>query len=736
MPIERCPSPEEIIACLQGRSTRAALDRWENHSENCPRCLDMASRYEDARDALLCDLALLGARSADDDDDQRDRMRALVDRCRFVPSPVPAEVGAGDVEESFESEEEERVPAGFEVGRLLGKGGFGRIHVAFLPAAGLIGALKLPLPRRRNDERALARMRREAKVLARLDHPGIVRLLAAGSDDQEVPYLMMEMLEGESLSALVRRLGPLTTGSVCRIAMRLLDALDHAHSRGILHRDLAPKNVFVEPEGRVVLADWGLAASDDPSALGSEFDLSTSTGEFWGTPAYAAPEQWRDFSRCDERTDLYACGWTLIHLLTAKSPGPPLRSPTAVIETGEERVPLVACRPDLPDALVDALKRLIQAAPADRPSSATEAAELFRSFAEDIPNPSTASREARTRPFASTDSEGPTKRDEALRTLAFVSTALPILRDVMNDAEAPSDLEDWCRAIEEAAEPRSTRPLRVGVLGAAGVGKSELLRALIPELGDLTWQSLRARLVAVEFGERASGTIRRKGDGLESSCPWSEISTAVDGDDGSAFEIEARVPSDFAARGLRFLERRLSLDDLRETARLDRWLRHVDLPLVCLPPDLALSTARLADRRLRDAGHREVHWIVTRIDSVRRTEERRRLMALASASLEHLSTLGRSGILFVSAMTGEAVSVSETESHGFGAMRNRISAYLGPRESELRAFRPLRLVREATRVALALEGQTERLLRLEAEVNMRLAKIEPTVADPGVENRE
>ncbi|MBL4847938.1 MAG: serine/threonine protein kinase [Planctomycetes bacterium] len=161
------------------------------------------------------------------------------------------------------------------------------------------------------------RFRREVLALAELNHPNVVRLIDSGVEEG-VTWLAMTLIHGESLRELLRRQGALPNELAARLALGISAGLEHAHGLGILHRDLKPRNVLVDPAGEAVLTDFGLAR------LSAQNDRLTQTGEVLGTGAYLAPEQ-ADGQRVDERADVYALGATLYQMLSGQ---PPFAAPT------------------------------------------------------------------------------------------------------------------------------------------------------------------------------------------------------------------------------------------------------------------------------------------------------------------------------------------------------------------------------------------------------------------------
>src|SRR4051794_20804073 len=204
----------------------------------------------------------------------------------------------------------------------LGHGGMGVVWAAddeLLQRPVAVKEVRFP-PTVGDDERETLRERtmREARTAARLDHPCAVRVFDVCEDDEQ-PFIVMELLAGRTLSDVVKNDGPVSPARAAEIGLCLLDALDAAHAAGIVHRDVKPGNVVVGPDGRVTLTDFGIASTaDDPSI--------TSTGLLLGSPAYIAPERARGGSP-EPAADLWSLGATLY---TAVEGRPPFDKPEAV----------------------------------------------------------------------------------------------------------------------------------------------------------------------------------------------------------------------------------------------------------------------------------------------------------------------------------------------------------------------------------------------------------------------
>ncbi|MGE0712743.1 MAG: WD40 repeat domain-containing serine/threonine protein kinase [Planctomycetota bacterium] len=260
----------------------------------------------------------------------------------------------------------------FTVLRELGRGGMGAVLVVRRPGSEVELALKLVLAA--DDPVALARFGREAELLARVQHPAVLRVHELGRLPQG-PYLLTDLVEGEPLDQLVRRSGPLPPAEAARIARELADGLVALHAAGVLHRDVKPQNVVLRADGRPVLLDFGLARSADGQRL-------TLTGEILGTPAYMPPEQADGASpeTLDGRVDVYALGAMLYFLLGGE---PPFRGTTIEVlrKVFEEEPPW----PAAPPALLATLRRaMCKEREGRQPDAAALRDELDRASADAV----------------------------------------------------------------------------------------------------------------------------------------------------------------------------------------------------------------------------------------------------------------------------------------------------------------------------------------------------------------
>jgi tetratricopeptide (TPR) repeat protein/tRNA A-37 threonylcarbamoyl transferase component Bud32 len=250
-------------------------------------------------------------------------------------------------------------------------------------------ALKLIRPEVAGDEEVRNRFLREARLAAAINHPGVATLYEAGEaepdgDGEAQLYLASELVAGKSLDSVLHD-GPLPVDRVIEIGCQLAEALEAAHTLGIVHRDIKPSNLMVTPEGQLKVLDFGVAkrvewagpAGEDASTL-----TFTARGAVVGTPAYMAPEQVAG-SAADARTDIHGAGCVLYQMLTGKGPfgsGSPSEVMRRVIVTPPK--PLRAIRTEVPRGLADVVEKALAKEPADRFRSATELAESLRASAE------------------------------------------------------------------------------------------------------------------------------------------------------------------------------------------------------------------------------------------------------------------------------------------------------------------------------------------------------------------
>ena len=202
----------------------------------------------------------------------------------------------------------------------LGSGGMGEVYKARDTRLNRLVAIKVLAPAMNQDPSALARFEREARILAGLNHPNIVAIHDVGSDGAS-PYVVTELLEGETLAALLKK-GALPSTRAIGLTLQIVDGLVAAHARGVVHRDLKPSNVFIGRDGQVKILDFGLAKDlhlDMESTMSGALPVPGMTlkGTVMGTVGYMSPEQVRG-EAADIRSDLFTLGVLLLEMLTGR----------------------------------------------------------------------------------------------------------------------------------------------------------------------------------------------------------------------------------------------------------------------------------------------------------------------------------------------------------------------------------------------------------------------------------
>jgi len=222
----------------------------------------------------------------------------------------------------------------FEILGLIGSGGMGAVYQVQQRDLDRIAALKILPPAIGAQPGFSERFTREAKALARLNHPGIVTLYEFGQA-QDLYFFLMEYVDGANLRQLMER-QRLSAREAMAIVPQICDALQYAHDQGVVHRDIKPENLLLDRRGHLKIADFGIArlvgTDRDPAAPGAAHSAClTAAGGILGTPAYMAPEQQENPDAVDHRADIYAVGVVFYQMLTGELPGTPLHAPSRTV---------------------------------------------------------------------------------------------------------------------------------------------------------------------------------------------------------------------------------------------------------------------------------------------------------------------------------------------------------------------------------------------------------------------
>jgi serine/threonine protein kinase len=271
----------------------------------------------------------------------------------------------------------------YRVRRLIGAGGMGTVYDVEDTTIGKRYVLKTLHPQLGAREDLARRMQNEARTLARLNHPNIVEVFTAGvtADDLRLPYYVMERLNGQSLRLVLEKKGRLDLGHAYHIAIDLLDALDHAHDKGVVHRDVKPDNIFLHrtPAGVTLtkLLDFGIVSVLDGGS-------HETAGRFLGTLRYAAPEQLRG-ERATPKSDVYSAALVVFEILAGRGPfddeGDPIRISGAHLHKTPPKISEFISVPSELDALLRAaMAKDVEERPRDAFSFAASLRNLKRSY--------------------------------------------------------------------------------------------------------------------------------------------------------------------------------------------------------------------------------------------------------------------------------------------------------------------------------------------------------------------
>ncbi len=261
----------------------------------------------------------------------------------------------------------------YEIVAVLGKGGMATVYRGLQSSINRIVAIKVLPSILLHDDTFIGRFKREANVIAKLEHLHILPLYDYGEEGGR-PYIVTRYLEGGTLDTIIRK-GPMPWQDVVRIINQIASALDYAHSQGVIHRDIKPSNVMLDKQGNAYLTDFGIARVQEAAA-----ELTGST--VIGTPAYMAPEQ-ADGAPPTPAADVYALGCTLFEMISGRIPYP-AETPIAQLMAHVQRPTpsLEDLNPSIPEDVARVVRRAMAKYPGERYMSAGELAKELSEAAE------------------------------------------------------------------------------------------------------------------------------------------------------------------------------------------------------------------------------------------------------------------------------------------------------------------------------------------------------------------
>jgi serine/threonine protein kinase len=398
------PSNRVLAAFALERLPADARPRVEAHLRGCPFCSDFVRETPKAElQALLRAGTVSQAEQSTPGERVRDTVATPVANRPLTPGPSPAR-GEGRQESPPTAQPVSSALAAAEIPpalreqtkyrilRLLGRGGMGSVYQAHHERMDRQVAIKVINPDLVDHPQAIERFNAEVRAVAKLDHRNIARAYDA-EPFGSLQTIVMEYVAGQTvynfLKGRLKAGKPLSVTEACRLVRQALVGLQHAHERGIAHRDLKPQNLMLtRDEGIVKILDFGLAKLTSDRSRGL-----TKTNVTMGTYEYLAPEQAMDAASADIRSDIYSLGCTLYYLLAGVLPfNYPADAKLLMAHQMETPKPLVEMRPEVPQAVSDLVARMLAKNPAVRPQTPAEAAEILLPFARgDYPPPAAAS---------------------------------------------------------------------------------------------------------------------------------------------------------------------------------------------------------------------------------------------------------------------------------------------------------------------------------------------------------
>lgn len=409
-----CPNHEDLLRSLQGLLPWDDNERVAVHLETCQSCQETVATST-TRDSLIDALRrtdLLLTRLATDD---RQQIQQIIDRVQQeqhlfdVPLGRTAMAAASLLAaDSVSATQADSAATAFpflvrsehagELGMLgryrllreLGQGGMGIVFEALDPNLNRKVALKVMKPELARNELAWKRYLREAQLAASLDHLNIVTIYEVNTE-HALPYLAMQLLQGESLQTRLDRESSLPPLECIRIGREVADALEYAHRRQLIHRDIKPANIWLDADrGRVKLLDFGLARP-----IETDVQL-TESGTLVGTPAYLPPEQING-EGVDQRSDLYSLGAVLYRMVTGQLPFNG-RTTLALLQSlaTDQLVSPRTLNPDVPLSLSQLIEDLLAKQQTNRPANASKVIRRLQLCEEELASPQVT--EARSQP--------------------------------------------------------------------------------------------------------------------------------------------------------------------------------------------------------------------------------------------------------------------------------------------------------------------------------------------------
>jgi serine/threonine-protein kinase len=280
----------------------------------------------------------------------------------------------------------------YQLESLLGEGGMAAVWRAIDTTLERRVAVKLLYARdERQHAQRISRFKREARIAAAVQHPNVVSIVDFGTTEEQQPYMVMEMLHGQSLGERLEHMPGLTLEELVRIAASTLRGLDAVHAAGITHKDIKPDNIFLHQEGNQTvpkILDFGISSLVHADGQRTSAH-TTKDGVFVGTPEYMSPEQCRGGQAIDLRSDIYSMGVVLYEALVGKLPFESENTGDLIVAIVKSTPPsLDELRPDLPRSVAEVVRKAMALKPEQRFGSAGEMREALLTALDLGPTPS------------------------------------------------------------------------------------------------------------------------------------------------------------------------------------------------------------------------------------------------------------------------------------------------------------------------------------------------------------
>ena len=414
---------QELISVIDGSEFEDDRSKSATHFEHCEICQQRMEQlaaepwlWENCRQIVESTVKLaqqVGSESVSGDSTSALQRRQVSKRnslnlCELLEQPTSPEM-LGRLDQ-------------YDVEAVIGQGGMGVVFKAIDTDLQRTVAIKMLLPHLANHDEARKRFLREARSAAAISHEHVVDVYQVRSDARH-PYLVMELVRGDSLSQIVERSGVLPPLEIVRFGMQVASGLSAAHERGLIHRDIKPANILLQTGGqKIVITDFGLARTVDDAGL-------TSTGLIAGTPHYMSPEQCNG-KPATAATDLFSLGCVMYFMASGR---PPFAGNTAmavmnhICTTQPQNVRSISAGISQP--LANIIHRLIEKRPADRYSSAAETEAVLQSLLAHLQEPelNRAPRVKRPRSLAKGFLRRPSWLEIAVLLTAAVCLAVKLL---------------------------------------------------------------------------------------------------------------------------------------------------------------------------------------------------------------------------------------------------------------------------------------------------------------------